>query len=60
MFVIFHFFPIFHEHLCHSKTRMHDITLSPYTSFNSWKHSVRVLFQFHKKFQIDCDAWFSS
>jgi hypothetical protein len=33
---------------------MRVITLSPYTSFNSWKHSVGVsFFQFHKKFQID-------
>jgi hypothetical protein len=27
------------NHLCHSKTHVHDITLSPYTFFNSWKHS---------------------
>jgi hypothetical protein len=38
--------------LCHSRTRVRDITLSPNTSLNSWKHSVGV-FQFQKKFQID-------
>jgi hypothetical protein len=42
------------SHLCHSETHMRDLT-SPYTSFNSWKHSVGVFFfffQFHNKFQI--------
>jgi hypothetical protein len=34
--------------LRHSKTRARDITLSPYTSFNSWKHSVGVFFFFFK------------
>jgi hypothetical protein len=29
---------------CHSKTRAHDITWSPYASFNSCKHSIRVFF----------------
>jgi hypothetical protein len=28
--------------LCHSRTRVRDVTLSPYTSFNSWNHSVGV------------------
>jgi hypothetical protein len=32
--------------LCHSRTRVRDITLSPYTSFNSWKHSAGVFFFF--------------
>jgi hypothetical protein len=43
--------------LCHSRTRMRDITLSLYTSFNSWKRSVGVFFFFfffpHKNSQID-------
>jgi hypothetical protein len=30
------------NHLCHSRTHVHNITFSPYTSFNSWKHSVGV------------------
>jgi hypothetical protein len=38
--------------LCHSETRVRDITLSTYI-INSWKQSVGVLFQFHKQFQID-------
>jgi hypothetical protein len=38
--------------LCHSKTRMHNITLSLYTSFNSW-NILEFFFQFNKKFLID-------
>jgi hypothetical protein len=38
--------------LCHSKTRVADIILSPYTSCNSWKQCL-FFFQFHKKFQTD-------
>jgi hypothetical protein len=44
--------------LRHSRTRVRNITLSPYTSFYSSKHSVGVFFSFllllfHKKFHID-------
>jgi hypothetical protein len=35
------------NHMCHSKTRVRYITLSLYTSFNSWKHSVGFFFFFN-------------
>jgi hypothetical protein len=45
--------PDFYELFGSLKSRVYDLT-SPYTSFNSWKHSVLVsFFQFYKKFHID-------
>jgi hypothetical protein len=37
--------------LCRSKTRMRNVTLSPFTSFNSWKHSVGF-FSFTENFSL--------
>jgi hypothetical protein len=47
------------NHSCHSKTHVHDITLSPYTSFSSWKHSVGV-FSISQEISDWCAARFSS
>jgi hypothetical protein len=46
--------------LCHSKARFPDITLSSYTHFNGWKHSVGVFFSISQEISDWRAARFSS